>query len=220
MRARHRSTATSPRREQHLARLRVERRAALHRRRGTAGGVRADVREPHAARRLAARDRRRRRRAGCRGGRGGRGARVPGLARSPGRRPTQPAARHRRRDRGAGRRDRVARIGRHRSADSLHVGGREARRREFSLLRGQSARSGARPVAAGARARQLHVAPTARPGRGDHAVEHAVHAVDVEDRAGSGCRLHRRAQAGRVEPASRRRCSPRLRRRPDCRPVC
>ena len=43
----------------------------------------------------------------------------------------------------------------------------------------------------------------------DHAVEHAVHAVDVEDRAGARGRLHRRAQAGRMEPAHRDRCSPR-----------
>ena len=41
------------------------------------------------------------------------------------------------------------------------------------------------------------------PGRRDHAVEHAVHAVDLEDRAGAGGRLHRRAQAGGMEPADR-----------------
>ena len=55
-----------------------------------------------------------------------------------------------------------------------------------------------------------------RPGRRDHAVEHTVHVVDMEDRPGPGRRLHRRAQAGRVEPvhggdagrdrASRRAC--------------
>ena len=54
---------------------------------------------------------------------------------------------------------------------------------------------------------QLHDAPAHRPGRHHHAVEHAVHAVDLEDRAGAGGRLHGRAQAGRVEPAHRRRCS-------------
>ena len=42
-----------------------------------------------------------------------------------------------------------------------------------------------------------HLDPRAdRPGRRHHAVEHAVHAVDLEDRAGAGGRLHRRAQAG------------------------
>ena len=34
-----------------------------------------------------------------------------------------------------------------------------------------------------------------RPGRRDHAVEYAVHALDLEDRAGAGRRLHRGAQA-------------------------
>ena len=48
--------------------------------------------------------------------------------------------------------------------------------------------------------RELHDAPADRPGRRDHAVEHAVHAVDVEDRAGARGRLHRRAQAGGMEP--------------------
>ena len=45
-----------------------------------------------------------------------------------------------------------------------------------------------------------------RPGRRDHAVEHAVHAVDLEDRAGARRRLHRRAQAGRVVAGDRRIC--------------
>ncbi len=38
-----------------------------------------------------------------------------------------------------------------------------------------------------------------RPCRCHHAVEHAVHAVDVEDRARARVGLHRRAQAGGVE---------------------
>ena len=40
-----------------------------------------------------------------------------------------------------------------------------------------------------------------RAGGRDHAVERAVHALDLEDRAGARGRLHRRAQAGRVVAA-------------------
>ena len=47
-----------------------------------------------------------------------------------------------------------------------------------------------------------------RPGRGDHAVERAVHALDLEDGAGAGRRLHGGAQAGRVVAALAARCSP------------
>ena len=61
----------------------------------------------------------------------------------------------------------------------------------------------------------------AGPGGRDHALERAVHALDLEDRAGARRRLHRRAQAGRVvaalglaarrprrtRPGSRRACS-------------
>ena len=122
------------------------------------------------------------------------------LARRARRRAAQLVARDCGRDRGARGRDRAARVARHGPADPLHVGGREARRREFPFLRGQSARSRPRLVAAGARARELHAAPAARPRRGHHAVEHAVHAGDVEDRARARGGLHRRAQAGRVEP--------------------
>ncbi len=42
-----------------------------------------------------------------------------------------------------------------------------------------------------------HLDPGAdRPGRRDHAVEHAVHALDLEDRPGAGRGLHGGAQAG------------------------
>ena len=71
----------------------------------------------------------------------------------------------------------------------------------FFADRAPGARDGL--VAARARASELHAAPADRAGRGDHAVEHAVHAVDLEDRAGARGRLHGRAQAGRVEPAHR-----------------
>ena len=47
---------------------------------------------------------------------------------------------------------------------------------------------------------QLHDAVSDRAGRRHHAVEHALHAVDLEDRAGARGGLHGRAQAGRVEP--------------------
>ena len=53
---------------------------------------------------------------------------------------------------------------------------------------------------------ELHAAPADRPGRRHHAVEHAVHAVDLEDRAGAGGRLHGRAQAGGVVAGHGRRC--------------
>ena len=39
------------------------------------------------------------------------------------------------------------------------------------------------------------------PGGRDHALERAVHALDLEDRAGARGRLHGRAQAGRVVAA-------------------
>ncbi len=48
---------------------------------------------------------------------------------------------------------------------------------------------------------QHHDARADRPGRRHHAVEHAVHAVDLEDRAGARRRLHDRPQAGRVVAA-------------------
>ena len=165
-----------------------------------AGAIGENLRDALADRRQAARVRCRRRCRRCRRrGRGG-AACVRRVARSAGRRPAQSLARHRRRDRGASRRDRVARVARHGPTDPLHVAGGEARCGELPLLRRQGAGSRSRLVAAGARARQLHAAPAARPRRSNHAVEHAVHVVDVEDRACAGGRLHRRAQAGRVEP--------------------
>src|SRR5438046_1092256 len=50
-----------------------------------------------------------------------------------------------------------------------------------------------------------HLDPGAdRPGRRDHAVEYAVHAVDLEDRAGIGRGLHGGAQAGGMVAGDRR----------------
>ena len=130
------------------------------------------------------------------------------------------AARDRGRDRGARRGDRAARVARHRPADPVHVGRRETRRRELPLLRGQGARGRARSFAARARARELHPATTDRSRRGDHAVEHAVHAVHVEDRARARGRMHGRAQAGRVEPDHRDAARRDLRGGAVCPPAC
>ena len=76
--------------------------------------------------------------------------------------------------------------------------------REFPLLRRPRARRRRRPLDAGRRSPQLFAAPADRPRRRHHAVEHAVHAVDVEDRARARRGLHGRPQARRMEPAFRR----------------
>ena len=57
-----------------------------------------------------------------------------------------------------------------------------------------------------------------RAGRRDHALEHAVHAVDLEDRSGPRGGLHGRAQARRMEPADGRDCWQKSPRRRDCPP--
>ena len=90
-------------------------------------------------------------------------------------------------------------------------GGRDPRRRELPVLRRPRSRRQQRPLDARRTPRQLLEPLRARPGRRDHSVEHAVHAVDVEDRPGARRRLHGRAQAGGVEPVHRRDCSPRSR---------
>ena len=118
--------------------------------------------------------------------------------------PRHPAC-DRRRDRGARRRDRARREFRHRPADPLHGEGGVARRREFPLLRRSRARRAATACSMPDTDHFNYLAAAAdRPGRRHHAVEHAVHAVDLEDRAGARGRLHGRAQAGRMEPAVRR----------------
>ena len=136
---------------------------------------------------------------------------IPGLARSSCRAPSRSAARHRGRDRATRRGHRRPRELGQRPADPLHVEGGAARRGEFPLLRGSS---GVRPRRAGApdgNAPQLHGPDADRTGRRDHALEHAVHAVDLEDRPGARRGMHRRAQAGGVEPgdraAARRDCA-------------
>ena len=135
----------------------------------------------------------------------------------PGEAPRHPAPR-RRPDRGARRRDRRGRVRRHRPADPVHVQA-AARAENFRFFAdiAPDARNGltCRPTTT-----STDDARPDRPGRRDHAVEHTVHAVDVEDRAGAGGRLHRGAQAGRVEPVDRATCWPRSRSRPACRPAC
>ena len=123
-------------------------------------------------------------------------ARLQVLARHAGGDAQEAAASRRRRDRGPRRRYRRARMHRHRPGPSLHGQGRDPGGGEFPLLRRQMRRGPRRPQHAERRALE-HLDPGAdRPGRRDHAVEYAVHAVDLEDRAGARRRLHRRAQAG------------------------
>ena len=76
--------------------------------------------------------------------------------------------------------------------------------RELPLLRRSCAGRPRRPQPADRRALELHHPRADRSGRHHHAVEHAVHAVDLEDRAGAGGGLHGRAQAGRVVARHRR----------------
>ena len=136
------------------------------------------------------------------------------------RRAAQAAAQNRRRDRGARRRDRARRMHRYRPADPLHVEGGAARRGELPLLCGSRAGRDRRPVAADRHASELHDPPADRPRGRHHAVEYAVHAVHLEDRARARGRLHRGAQAGRVEPAHRDAALARSASRPDCRRAC
>ena len=92
------------------------------------------------------------------------------------------------------RRDRCGRVRRHRPADPVHERGRDPRRRELPVLR----RSRARCRATGGRCPTSTTSTTRasrhRPGRCDHAVEHAVHAVHLEDRPGARGGVHGGAQ--------------------------
>ncbi len=124
------------------------------------------------------------------------------------------------RDRGPRRRHRRARMHRHRPGPPLHGQGRDPGGRELPLLRRQMHRGPRRPQHA-ERGALEHLDPGAdRPGRRDHAVEHAVHAVDLEDRAGAGRRLHGRAQAGGMVAGNRRPPGQSLRNRPACPTAC
>ena len=142
------------------------------------------------------------------------------LARHAGGDAEETAASRRRRDRGARRRDRAARMHGHRPGASLHGQGRVARGREFPLLRRQMRRGPRRPNTAERGALEHHDPRADRPGRRDHAVEHAVHAVDLEDRAGAGGRLHGRAQAGGMVAGHRATCWRSWSSRPGCPTAC
>ncbi len=91
----------------------------------------------------------------------------------------------------------------YRTGAQIHGQGRAARRGEFPLLRRPCAASARRQGAAHRRSAQHDDARADRTGRRDHAVEHAVHALDLENRAGARGRLHGRPQAGRVLAADR-----------------
>ena len=105
------------------------------------------------------------------------------LARHAGGGAEEIAASRGRRDRGPRRRHRGAGMHRHRPGPPLHGQGRDPGGGELPLLRRQMRRGPRRPQHA-LRGALEHLDPGAdRPGRRDHAVEHAVHAVDLEDRA-------------------------------------
>ena len=105
------------------------------------------------------------------------------------------AAPRRRRDRGSRRRYRRAGMHRYRTGASIHGQGRGPRRGEFPVFRRQMRRGARRPQHAERGALERIDAGADRPGRRDHALEHAVHAVDLEDRAGACRRLHGGSQA-------------------------
>ena len=107
----------------------------------------------------------------------------------------------RRRGRGPGRAPRRTRDVRHRPAD--HAGARPgaARGRELPVLRRPDRRADRRRVQGPRLPAELRQPQADRRRRADHAVEHAVHAGELEARAGARVRLHGRAEARRVHSA-------------------
>ena len=123
-------------------------------------------------------------------------------------------------DRGPRRRHRGAGMHRHRPGAPLHGQGRDPRGGEFPLLRRQMRRGPRRPQHA-ERGALEHLDPGAdRPGRRHHAVEHAVHAVDLEDRPCPGGGLHGGAQAGGMVAGHGRSVWRDSRSRPACPTAC
>ena len=90
----------------------------------------------------------------------------------------------------------------------------------FRFFADQCAEAPRRPDAAERRALELLDPRADRPGRRDHAVEHAVHALDLEDRAGARGRLHGGAQAGRMVAGHGRPAGEAREARPACPPAC
>ena len=114
------------------------------------------------------------------------------------------------------RRYRRARMHRHRPGPSLHGQGRDPRRRKFPLLRRQMHR-GPRRAEHAQRGALERVDPGAdRPGRRHHAVEYAVHALDLEDRTRARRRLHGGPQAGGMVAGNRRPPGKARKGRPAC----
>ena len=203
-----------------LAKLKSRRHRPHDRRQDRAVDLRPDLRDQIAGRWRGAGVGRARQCRGYRPRRDGGRARLQGLARHAGGDAQETAASRRRRHRGPRRRHRRAGMHRHRPGASLHGQGRDPRRREFPLLRRQMRRGPRRPQHAERRALE-HLDPGAdRPGRRDHAVEHAVHAVDLEDRAGARRRLHRRAQAGGMVAGDGRPAGETGQSRPACPTAC
>ena len=130
--------------------------------------------------------------------RAGRLSRMAGLF---GRGATGPSAPHRGRHRNQGGGNRPDRILGYGPAHPLHEQGRRARRGELPLLCRPGAGSPQRTLAAGGATPELHAAPAHRPGGRHHPLEHALHALHLEDRPGSGRWLHGGSQAGGMEPA-------------------
>ena len=90
----------------------------------------------------------------------------------------------------------------------------------FRFFADRGAGSAGRADAALADADERHHPRADRPGRRDHALEHALHALHLEDRAGAGGGLHGGAQTGReLSPITARSWS-RSPRRQACRPAC
>ena len=125
---------------------------------------------------------------------------MAGLARRPA---AALAAPHCRRHRSPGGGDCPSRVLGYRAANALHEQGGGARRRELPLLRRPGAGSGQWPLPARRASSELHVAAAYWPGGGHHALEYAVHAVDLEDCAGLGGGLHGGPQTSGMEPVER-----------------
>ena len=125
----------------------------------------------------------------------------PGLGGARRRRPRRAPQAAGRSDRRQRRAHRAGRVPRHGDARGVAAPARDpARRAQLPRLR--RAGGGLRGARLGVeRHAQRRAAHAERPGGRDHALERALHALDLEDGAGARGGLHRRAQAGRVVAA-------------------